>query len=87
MALIVFLVGSTLWVLGLMLLGLRCVRLEGPYDPFGEIGAFAGTGWLRGSTPQSRRWRSWTLGWMIGGATVLVAITVVARALERLATL
>lgn len=82
MALLTFLALSSVWFLGFTYLSASCVRLEGETHPFGEIGAFAGTGWLRGSTPASRRCRNQALAWAGIGLVVVLAGTSLARAWE-----
>jgi hypothetical protein len=82
MALFTFLSLSSLWVFGITYFALACVRIEGERHPFGELGAFAGTGWLRGSTAASRRYRRLALSWAGAGLMVVILATHVVRTLE-----
>lgn len=70
---------STVWLAGLTYFQIGCARLEAEFDPNGMVGALIGTGWLRGSTNDSRRARKVALYWAGMGLMVLVLATHAAR--------
>lgn len=74
-----FIALSSVWLLGLTYFQVGCARIEGQFDPNGIVGAFNGTGWLRGSTQSSRRYRKWAAYWAGVGLMVVVLTT---RALQ-----
>lgn len=79
MAETLFVALSTVWLMGFAYLQAGCARLEADFDPNGALGALMGTGWLRGSTQDSRRARKFTLWWAGLGLMVLVLATHAAR--------
>ncbi len=83
MALAVFLSLSSVWLLGLLLLELKRVSLEGDSHPMGDIGAFAAAWPFSAGVPAVRRCRAWTARWLVGGGVVLAVATWLARCLER----
>ncbi len=83
MSLWVFLSLSSVWLVGLLLLELKRISLEGEAHPMGDIGAFAAAWPLTPALPPVRRWRAWTARWLIGGGLLLAGATWLARWIER----
>ncbi len=83
MALLVFLSLSSVWLLGVLLLELKRVSLEGERHPLGDVGAFAATWPFSSAGRLARRLRAWTAVWLVGGGAILAAATWLARRAER----
>ena len=75
MAMSLFVLLSAMWLGGVGYCTAMCARLEGEHELHGALGAFIGTGWLRGSNPRSRQWRRWTLSFAALGLMILIVAT------------
>ncbi len=75
MAVTTFVALSAVWLMGFSYCTFACARLEGDADPGGPLGAMVGMGWLRGTSPASRRWRSRALSFGAAGLMVIILVT------------
>ena len=69
---IIIISGMVTWIVGFQVFRIRAAREAGRASGQGTIRNLVWTGWLKGPTPEARRYRNLAFAWLIGWLVILI---------------